>query len=188
MIYKYLIFVIPISGCSPENNKNVNVENGHSTYTNSYLRNPVRSLKSRATFPVTHRHDRMCRAAESVLFGCRIGKRWLAVCGGTNASGLPYAQYRIGYPRQIELEYPNVNDGSPPLRWARTGYSGGGELQYIFNIKHSEHIVYSRVIRTGFDRKHRPIHKFESGVVVRKEGAIESWKFVMENYCINGGY
>ena len=97
----------------------------------------------------------------------------ISVCAGSDGPGRRIARYRIGTPRHLEFEYPDSSNASP-IRWARTGYSGGGELQYRFINSGHEYIIYSSVTRDGLDRQHRPIPRFDAGVLVRREGRILS--------------
>jgi hypothetical protein len=55
---------------------------------------------------------------------------------------------------------------------ARTGYSGGGELQAVFHNGAWTYVVYERTIRTGFAGRNAP--SFTAGVDVLRNGAIVS--------------
>lgn len=80
------------------------------------------------------------------------GKR-LAIC----SAGGSIATYRFG-------------GGTPELkltggRWARVGYSGGGELQIAFEKGDTQYVAFGRTIRTGFDeRGNNPVSS--DGVVI----------------------
>jgi hypothetical protein len=99
-----------------------------------------------------------CEAAETTIFACTLenGKA-LSVC----SQGGDTATYRYG--------------GSPPElviqggRWARVGYSGGGELQIAFDNGETRYIVFSRTVRTRFDGYgNEPA--FSDGVIVLRNG------------------
>ena len=78
-----------------------------------------------------------CASGEAVLFACPVGNgKRVAVCDVGGA-----AVYRFGGD-DVELE---LTGG----RIARTGYSGGGEVQIAFTNQGYDHIVYSRTVRTG---------------------------------------
>ena len=109
----------------------------------------------------------LCRAQESVIFQCAAGGKRVAICTGRSDSGQRYVQYRFGSSERIELECPSsAADGADGMYWARTGYSGGGEIQVRFANQGYEYIVYSRVIRTGFGADGVFHPRFESGVSV----------------------
>lgn len=112
----------------------------------------------------------LCRAGEEALFQCRIGTRQVALCAGTEAGGR-YVQYRYGRPGRVELAHPDR--GSAGLSWARTGYSGGGELQV--NVANGEHryVLYSRVVRTRFDGVNNA-PRFSAGLAVIRGSRILS--------------
>lgn len=69
--------------------------------------------------------------------------------------------------------------GSPPDlalqggQWARVGYSGGGELQIVFDNGDTRYVVFGRTIRTGFDeRGNNPVSS--DGVIVLRNGRFAS--------------
>lgn len=112
----------------------------------------------------------LCAAGEQVLFQCRIGSRTASVCAG-QADNSQFVQYRFGKPGDVELAYPAP--GSDGLSWARTGYSGGGELQLNFSEKAHRYVLYSRVVRTGFPPgPNAP--RFEAGIAVVRNNKIIS--------------
>jgi hypothetical protein len=115
----------------------------------------------------------LCAAGETPLFECRIGAEQVAVCGGTSAAGRTYAQYRSGQPGALDLTYPATRDGGAGnMVRGRIIYSGGGETQFHFTEGGDQTIVYSRMIRTGFDTTNNP--KFSAGVAVRRNGRLAS--------------
>ena len=109
----------------------------------------------------------LCAAEEFVVFQCAAGRKRVAICAGRSRSGQQYAQYRFGTPERIELIYPTtLDEGAGAMSWARTGYSGGGEMQVRFASRGHEYLVYSRVVRTGFGPDGHFDPRFESGVMV----------------------
>lgn len=99
-----------------------------------------------------------CEAGETTMFACKMqnGKQ-LAIC----SQGSDTATYRYG--------------GNPPElvlqggRWARVGYSGGGELQVAFDNGETRYVVFSRTVRTRFDGNgNEPA--FSDGVIVLRNG------------------
>ncbi|MCM0000562.1 MAG: hypothetical protein NBV68_14365 [Erythrobacter sp.] len=100
----------------------------------------------------------VCPADESPIFACKFkdGKR-VAVCGVSEW----YGRYRFGGATS-ELE---LNGGS----YAYTMYSGGGEGQIAFVNGDTRYIVFSRMVRTGFDKNgNRPA--FSDGIVIERGG------------------
>lgn len=100
-----------------------------------------------------------CGPKETTIFACavRSGKT-LAVC----SSGGNSATYRFGGDRpEIELE------GG---RWARAGYSGGGELQIAFENSNTSYVVFSRMVRTNFTAGEPNNPAMSDGVVVLQNG------------------
>lgn len=114
----------------------------------------------------------LCRPGEVALFSCPVGARTLSVCGGGNGRNRS-AQYRFGTRARIEIASPWA--GPDSLVFARTAYSGGGELQFSFTNGPYRYVAYSRTIRTRFDgRGNNP--KFEDGVFVQRRGRLLSDK------------
>jgi hypothetical protein len=99
---------------------------------------------SLAKVPNASRDQSLCKAGERIIFQCPIGRRIASVC---EISASQTAQYRFGQSGDIEFTYPKAGAG---LAWARTGYSGGGELQINFRNGAHRYILYSRTIRTNF--------------------------------------
>lgn len=111
----------------------------------------------------------LCRANEQVVFQCPIGGRMASVCAGRSLD-VPTVQYRFGRPGKIELEHPKA---AGKLSWARTGYSGGGELQINFSNEGYRYVLYSRMVRTGFGAEgNNP--KSETGVAVIRRNKVIS--------------
>ncbi|WDA41159.1 hypothetical protein [Erythrobacter sp. BLCC-B19] len=107
-----------------------------------------------------------CAADETPVFACKLkdGKR-VAVCGVSEWHG----RYRFGRDT-AELE---LNGGS----YAYTMYSGGGEGQIAFDNGDTRYIVFSRMVRTGFDENgNRPA--ISDGIVIERAG-----KFVDIKLC-----
>ncbi len=110
----------------------------------------------------------LCGPGETVIFECRLGAKRVAVCGGTGTAGA-YAQYRLGTPAKLELEYPARTDGGlGGMHHAETAYSGGGEAQVIFPSGGFQYVVYSRMVRTNFKANEPNDPAFEAGVEVLK--------------------
>jgi len=110
----------------------------------------------------------LCRPPEVPLFQCPVGAKQVAICA---ASAAPRAavQYRFGAPGKVELAYPTA-PGAAPLRWAQTGYSGGGEMQVSFANGGVTYVVYSRMVRTGFGKDGLNYPKDELGVAAIRGG------------------
>lgn len=100
-----------------------------------------------------------CGPKETTIFACTVGSgKTLAVClkGGDRAT------YRFGGDTpEIELE------GG---RWARVGYSGGGELQIAFDNANTRYVVFSRTVRTNFTAGEPNDPAMSDGVVVLQNG------------------
>ena len=107
-----------------------------------------------------------CAADETPIFACQFkdGKR-VAVCGVSEW----YGRYRFGSATS-ELE---LNGGT----FAYAMYSGGGEGQIAFDNGDTRYIVFSRMVRTGFDENgnHPAI---SDGIVIERGG-----KFVDIKMC-----
>jgi hypothetical protein len=115
----------------------------------------------------------LCTAGETTLFQCRTGAKQVAVCGGRSAAGRTYAQYRSGRPGALDRSYPATrDDGAGNMVRGHIIYSGGGETQFHFTDGGDQTIVYSRMVRTGFDTTNNP--KFSAGVAVRRNGRLAS--------------
>jgi hypothetical protein len=99
-----------------------------------------------------------CAADETPIFTCTFkgGKR-VTVCGAGEWNG----RYRYGGSApEIELS------GG---QYAYTMYSGGGESQIAFVSGDTRYTVFSRMVRTGFDKDgNRPA--ISDGVVVERNG------------------
>jgi hypothetical protein len=112
----------------------------------------------------------LCAVGEQVIFHCGIGRKMVSVCGGRATA--PHAQYRFGTPGDIELAYPGP--GQSGLTWARMGFSSGGALQIRFSNGGYDYVVDSRIVRTGFDRRHRPLHESTDSLIVMRRGRLIS--------------
>ncbi|PZU17425.1 MAG: hypothetical protein DI591_03620 [Citromicrobium sp.] len=100
-----------------------------------------------------------CPGDQQTVFSCRAGggKR-IAVC----SAGPGKAEYRYG-------------KGAPEIRltggqFANVAYSGGGESQIAFDHGDTRYVVFSRMVRTGFDDGGNA-PAISDGVVVLKNGA-----------------
>lgn len=100
-----------------------------------------------------------CKAGETPVFTCKFadGKR-VSVCG--TAPGK--AEFRFGGEGKPEL----VLSGG---RNAYAMYSGGGESQLAFDNGDTRYIVFSRMVRTGFDENGNA-PAISDGVVVERAG------------------
>jgi hypothetical protein len=99
-----------------------------------------------------------CAADETPIFTCNFkdGKR-VAVCGAGEWNG----RYRFGGSTP-EIE---INGG----QYASVMYSGGGEAQIAFDNGDTRYIVFSRMVRTGFDENgNRPA--ISDGIVIERGG------------------
>jgi hypothetical protein len=106
------------------------------------------------------------------LFQCAVGEKQIAICA-TGAPSQGQVQYRYGALGNLELAYPaDPRAGTSALRWAMTGYSGGGETQISFENAGVKYVVYSRMSRTAFgaDGRHAPHDQL--GVAVLKGGKV----------------
>jgi len=98
--------------------------------------------------------------SEQIAFRCRIGGDLISV----RRSG-PDLIYQVSAHGRVKL---HITRGY----LARTGYSGGGELQAVFQNGAWTYLVYERTIRTGFAGHNAPI--FTAGVDVLRNGATVS--------------
>ena len=110
----------------------------------------------------------LCRAGEVPIFSCRLGKKSVAICGVTSASGGRSAEYRFGAPGKVEMAYPGPDGGK--LGYASVPYSGGGEEQVSFERGGYRYVVYSSMVRTGFGADGLNNPAFESGLFVQQAG------------------
>lgn len=113
----------------------------------------------------------LCRAGEEALFQCRVGTRQVALCAGGSQASERYVQYRYGRPGRVELAFPER--GAAGLSWARTGYSGGGELQVNAEREGHRYTLYSRMVRTRFDGENNA-PRFSAGLAVIRGNRILS--------------
>ena len=100
-----------------------------------------------------------CNNGEVTLVACAVesGKQ-MAVC----SSKAGQAQYRFGaHGAEITL------DGG---RFARAGYSGGGEMQIAFDDGDYQYVVFARTVRTGRLPSGEGIVAASDGVVVLNKG------------------
>lgn len=107
----------------------------------------------------------------ATIFACTTTSgRALRICGVEAGDGSIFAQYRFGPASGApELVLPQ-GEGSG-AQWATAPYSGGGEAQALFTNGETRYVVYSRVVRTGFDEGgNNP--EFSDGVMVLRGGEI----------------
>ncbi len=100
-----------------------------------------------------------CAADETPIFTCNFkdGKR-VAVCGAGEGNG----RYRYGGSTP-EIE---INGG----QYASVMYSGGGEAQIAFDNGDTRYIVFSRMVRTGFDADGNNVPAISDGIVIERSG------------------
>lgn len=104
-----------------------------------------------------------CASGAETMFSCRLSDgKPLAVCVAGAASGKPAVALRWGHPG-AQTVLPAK--GSAPPRFARVGYSGGGEMQIAFASGDMRHIVFSRTVRTNFTDGHHNA-KLEDGLLL----------------------
>lgn len=171
-----LIWVVScLVSCAPDSNLNRDRASLIVTPANDVAQSAGRPTEG-TNVRVARRQERgaTCDDAESALMQCRVGSRTVSICAGVDRASQSYAQYRSGTPQNVELEYPGNSTSSAPIRWARTSYAGGGEIQYRFFNGGYEYIVYDRTVRAGVDRRGRPVPRFEAGMVVRRGGSVQS--------------
>lgn len=99
-----------------------------------------------------------CHAHESTIFTCKLkdGKR-VSVCGASEWLGY----YRYGG-SSSEIEVAGA-------KYASVMYSGGGEAQIAFDNGDTRYIVFSRMVRTGFDDEgNKPA--ISDGIVIDRGG------------------
>jgi len=95
---------------------------------------------------------------ERVAFSCHAGDHVATVV--RSGSVLAYRSMRRA---RLELQ---IVGGTI----ARTGYSGGGEVQVVFRNGPWTYVVYQRTLRTGFDGRNNP--SFEAGVDVLRNSTV----------------
>ena len=100
-----------------------------------------------------------CGPEETTIFACTTeGDKTIAVC----SQGKAGATYRFGG------ETPEIELSGG--QWARTGYSGGGELQIAFDSGDTRYVVFSRTVRTNFKADEPNYPAMSDGVVVLQDG------------------
>ncbi|AOL95333.1 hypothetical protein BG023_112421 [Porphyrobacter sp. LM 6] len=104
-------------------------------------------------------HQAACKPDETPIFTCTFadGKR-VAVCGAGEWLGY----YRFGGATP-ELE---LSGG----KYANAMYSGGGEDQIAFDNGDTRYIVFSRMVRTGWDDEGHNVPAISDGVVIERAG------------------
>ncbi len=123
-------------------------------------------------FAGTSQPSYLCKAQETLLFGCDSGPKMISVCASQGFSATTgYVQYRFGTPGNIELSYPEKL--SPPNGhfWlSSTGYSGGGEAHLRFVNHGVTYAVFDRMVRTNFTPGEPNDPDMSEGIVVRPQG------------------
>jgi len=114
----------------------------------------------------------LCKAQETLLFGCDSGPKMISICASQGFSATTgYVQYRFGTPDKIELTYPETP--SPPKGhfWlSSTSYSGGGEAHLRFTNHGVTYAVFDRMVRTNFTPGEPNDPEMSEGIVVRPQG------------------
>lgn len=100
-----------------------------------------------------------CASDEVPIFTCtfRNGKR-VAVCGAGEWTG----QYRYGG----DTPEIAINGG----QYASVMYAGGGEAQIAFDNGDTRYIVFSRMVRTGYDEDGNNVPAISDGIVIERGG------------------
>jgi hypothetical protein len=102
--------------------------------------------------PVNLIKGSLCEAEEQVVWTCQAGARTISICASTNLNPKEgYAQYRIGRPGALEMEYPTTRV-HPRGRFTYTlypqgnstlGFSNGAYKYSVFeDLRSSEDGVY----------------------------------------------
>ena len=92
----------------------------------------------------------LCQPTEQAIFQCVLKTKQVAVCAADRPNQ-NVVQYRFGRPGKIELAYPvDPKNGPGSLKWATTGFSGGGGMQIHFENAGTRYVLYSNMVRTGF--------------------------------------
>ena len=100
-----------------------------------------------------------CMAGETTIFACTFenGER-VSVCSRGSAT----ASFRFAD--------TSIEGG----KWARVGYSGGGELQIAFDKGERRYVIYSRTIRTNFSPEDNNPPGGGDGLIALRNGNFES--------------
>ena len=112
-----------------------------------------------------------CDAAKDEVFSCQLenGRR-AAVCLSGTGEGR-HAQYRYGVTgKPAELVLPATGGIGAPGRYASVMYSGGGEQQITFTKGDYRYTVFSRVVRTNFERGEPNNPAIGDGLMVQRAG------------------
>lgn len=108
--------------------------------------------------PVVQNQRSLCLANEETLFACPIASKQVAVCHDGRL-----AIYRFGRRDAVELE---IKSG----RFARAGYSGGGESQIQFEKRGYSYVIFDRTVRTEFGTDGQNAADTSAGVLIRRDG------------------
>lgn len=111
----------------------------------------------------------LCTRGETRLFSCLVGGKLVSICARPDG-----AIYRYGRPGRVEMR-------SGDLRFARRGYSGGGEQQIWFASGDYRYVIYDRLVRTSFgaDGRHDP--QASAGLLIQRAG-----RTVSDRQCRGG--
>lgn len=110
-----------------------------------------------AARPVELRSGSLCEAQEQVVWSCRAGRRTISICASRDLDETQgYAQYRIGRPGALEMEYPATRV-HPRGRFTYTLYAQGNQTLDFSN--------------GGYDyRVFEDLRSREDGVYVERNG------------------
>ncbi len=120
---------------------------------------------------VTTNYD-LCRSDEAKIFLCKSGNNTIAVCGTPHPDRDGTARFAFGEPNDADGQVSIDSAEGARFSWARTGYSGGGELQIRIAYGNVERTVYSRIMRTAFGEDGRHDPQDEAGFIERRRGQI----------------
>lgn len=108
----------------------------------------------------------LCHTPEIILFTCRIETKTVSICGpheklaenepGSNQAG---AVFRYGRQGRVEVE-------AGDLHRAFKGWAGGGETQVYADTPTHRHLIFDRMVRTGFDREGHSLQRMTRGLLV----------------------
>ena len=114
----------------------------------------------------------LCKADETILFGCMSGRKMISVCASRGfQSDTGYVQYRYGVPAKVELLWPESLQPAADHFWrSSVPYSGGGESHLRFVNQGVEYVLFDRTIRTNFTPGEPNDPDMTEGVVVRVPG------------------
>lgn len=94
---------------------------------------PTANVAAPAATPVNLIKGSLCETGEQVVWTCQAGARTISVCASANLNPKEgYAQYRIGRPGALEMEYPTTRV-HPRGRFTYTLYPQGNSTLSFTN-------------------------------------------------------